>query len=76
MNNEKAKVKESKDQPRKVSTCFEGSTCAELMQEVMGEHGIGSLCDEMMKSLVNGDRKGKKRPSKARPKIQSTGGVK
>lgn len=76
MKNEKVNVKESKGQPGKVSTCFEGSPCAELMQKVMGKHGIGSLCDELMKSVVNGNHKGKERPPKARPKIQRTGGTK
>ena len=63
MNNEKVKVKETKDQPGRVSTCFEGAPFAELMQEVLGEHGIGSLCQEMMKTLNS-------RPSKARPNIK------
>jgi hypothetical protein len=43
---------ENKDQARKVSTCFEGSSFAEMMQKIMGEEGIGSLCEEMMRSLI------------------------
>jgi len=42
----------NKDQLRKVSTCFEGPACAEMMQKIMGEKGIGSLCEEMMRSLI------------------------
>jgi hypothetical protein len=45
-------MKENKDQPKKVSTCFEGSPTAEMMQKIMGEQGIGSLCEEMMRSLI------------------------
>jgi len=45
-------MKENKGQPKKVSTCFEGSPTAEMMQKIMGEHGIGSLCEEMMRSLI------------------------
>ena len=43
---------ENKDQPRKISTCFEGSSFAEMMQKIMGKEGIGSLCEEMMRSLI------------------------
>jgi hypothetical protein len=45
-------MKENKGQPKEVSTCFEGSSCAERMQKIMGEQGIGSLCEEMMRSLI------------------------
>ncbi len=50
--NEKAKVKDNKEQPRKVSTCFEGSSSAEMMQKIVGAEGIGSLSEEMMRSLI------------------------
>jgi hypothetical protein len=53
MKNEKAKVKDDKEQPRHVSTCFEGLSGAEMMQKLMGEEGIGSLCDEMLRSSMN-----------------------
>jgi hypothetical protein len=52
MKNKKAKVKDNKEQPRQVSTCFEGSPAAEMMQKIMGEQGIGSLSEEMMRSLL------------------------
>jgi len=45
-------MSDKKDQLRKVSTCFEGPACAEMMQKIMGEKGIGSLCEEMMRSLI------------------------
>jgi len=45
-------MKENKGQPKKVSTCFEGSPAAEMMQKIMAEQGIGSLCEEMMRSLI------------------------
>ena len=45
-------MKENKDRPKEVSTCFEGSPCAEVMHEIMGKQGIGSLCEEMMRSLI------------------------
>ena len=45
-------MKENKGQPKKASTCFEGSPAAEMMQKIMGEQGIGSLCKEMMRSLI------------------------
>ena len=45
-------MKENKGRPKKVSTCFEGSPSAEMMQKIMGEQRIGSLCEEMMRSLI------------------------
>jgi len=45
-------MKENKGQPKKVSTCFDGSPAAEIIQKVMGERRIGSLCEEMMRSLI------------------------
>jgi hypothetical protein len=52
-------MSEYKDEPRPVSTCFDGSPCAELMQKVMSEHGIGSLSAEMMRSLLNSEHEAK-----------------
>ena len=57
---DKAKeMDENKDQPRKVSTCFEGSSFAEMMQKIMGSEGIGSLSEEMMRSLIESCGEGK-----------------
>ena len=44
-------MKENKDQQSKAGTCFENSPCAEMMQKLMGEKGIGSLCEEMMQKM-------------------------
>jgi hypothetical protein len=56
MKNEKAEMKDNREQPRQVSTCFEGLPSAEMIQKIMGEKGIGSLSAEMMRSLMNGSR--------------------
>ena len=45
-------MKENKGQPKKGSTCFEGPPAAEMMLRIMGEQGIGSLSEEMMRSLI------------------------
>ena len=45
-------MKENKDQPKRMSTCFEGPPTAEMMQKIMGEQGIGSLSEEMMRSSI------------------------
>ena len=51
MKNEKAEVKDNKELPGQVSTCFEGLPSAEMMQKIMGEKGIGSLSAEMMRII-------------------------
>jgi len=56
---------ENKDQPRKVSSCFDGQACAEMMQKIMDEEGIGSLCEEMMRSVMKGRRETKGEPHEA-----------
>ncbi len=58
-------MKEDKDQQKKVSTCLEGSPYAEMMQKIMGEHGIGSLSEEMMRSLRETCREGKESQGEA-----------
>jgi len=55
-------MKEDKDRQRKVNTCLEGSPCAEMMQKIMGEQGIGSLCEEMMRSLMKTRRESQETP--------------
>jgi hypothetical protein len=45
-------MKENKGQQNKVSTCFEGLPSAEMLQDIMGKQGIGSLCEGMMRSLI------------------------
>ena len=51
-----------KDQPRKISTCFEESSFAEMMQKIMGQEKIGSLCEEMMRSLTKRRGNNKEEP--------------
>jgi len=55
-----------KDQPRKVSSCFEGVTFAEMMQKIMDKEGIGSLCEEMMRSLTKRRRENKEEPQEVK----------
>jgi hypothetical protein len=45
------KMKEHDERPRKVSTCFEGWPGAEMMQKILGQGGIGSLCEEVLRSV-------------------------
>ena len=45
-------MKENKGRPKSVSTCFDGSPSAEMMQKIKGERRIGSLCEEMIGSLI------------------------
>ncbi len=45
-------MKENKGQPKEVSTCFDGSPAAEIMQKIASEQRIGSLCEEVMRSLL------------------------
>lgn len=62
-------MKEKKDEPKKVSTCFEESPCAELMEEILGEGGVGSLCEEIMRTVAE-------RSTKGQDKNKESGGVK
>jgi hypothetical protein len=42
-----------KEENKKIfSTCLEGIPLAEKMQKMMGQQGIGSLCAEIMKKVV------------------------
>ncbi|MCU0243519.1 MAG: hypothetical protein MUE80_01975 [Acidobacteria bacterium] len=43
-------MKKDKDEPNKVSTCFDGSPRVEEMQKVLGGGGIGSLCEAILRS--------------------------
>jgi hypothetical protein len=61
-------MKEQRDQPIKVSTCFEGLTGAEMMQKISCEEGAGSPCEEIMRSLIEGRSRGRGSPEKAKKK--------
>ena len=41
-----------KDRQKAFSTCLENAPFAEMMQKMMGEKGIGSLCAGMMKQVM------------------------
>ena len=43
---------EQKENQKDFSTCLEDSSFAEMMQKMIGQQGIGSLCAEMMKNLM------------------------
>ncbi len=59
-------MKEDKDQPRQVSTCLEDPAYAEMVQKIMGGQGIGSLCEERMRSLMKTDLQAGPEPKKAK----------
>ncbi len=50
-------MKDDKDPRERVSTCLEGSPCAEMMQEILSEQGMGSLCEEMMRTVMDKAKK-------------------
>ena len=41
-----------KENPKMFSTCMENAPFVEMMQKMMGQKGIGSLCAEMMKKVT------------------------
>ncbi len=43
---------DKKDTKSEFSTCFEKLPFAEMMQKMMRQQGIGSLCAEMMKKIM------------------------
>jgi hypothetical protein len=43
---------EKKENQKEFSTCLEGIPFAEMMQKMIGQQGIGSLCTEMMKKVM------------------------
>jgi len=47
-------MEEKKNSEKTFSTCLESFPCAEMMQKMMGQQGIGSLCQDMMKSMMKG----------------------
>jgi hypothetical protein len=40
------------DTHKEFSTCFENMPFAEMMRKMMGRHGVGSLCAEMMRKIM------------------------
>jgi hypothetical protein len=45
-------MEEKKKNQKEFSTCFDCVTFAEMMQKMKGRQGIGSLCKEMMGSMM------------------------
>jgi hypothetical protein len=43
---------EKEENKKAFSTCLEGVPFAEMMQKMLGQQGIGSLCAEMMKKVM------------------------
>jgi hypothetical protein len=43
---------DKKDTDKEFATCFENRPFAELMQKMTGRQGVGSLCAEMMKKIL------------------------
>jgi hypothetical protein len=66
------KMEEKKNSEKTFSTCLEGFPCAEMMQKMMGQQGIGSLCQDMMKSMMKGFS-GSKGENKATKEEESHG---
>ncbi len=62
-------MKEDKDPLRQVSTCLDGLPGAELIRKIMGEEGIGSLCEERMRSLLKTGREVEKPPQEAKQRL-------
>jgi hypothetical protein len=40
-------------------TCFENTPFAELMQKMLGRQGVGSLCTELMKKILESQKDGR-----------------
>ena len=68
---------EDKDRQKPLSTCLEGSPCAEMMQKIMSEQGLGSGCEEMMRACLKKFQENPAKPEEAgKDENQVNGGVK
>jgi hypothetical protein len=47
-----SKMADKKDTDKQFDTCFANSPFAEFMQKMAGRQGLGSLCAEMMKKIL------------------------
>jgi hypothetical protein len=52
IDEESKKMKDEKEPHKKVSTCLDDAPSAEMMRNLMGQKGIGSLSEEMMRTLT------------------------
>jgi len=46
-------MEEKKNNQKDFSTCLEGLPFAETMKKMMAQQGKGSLCEEMMRSMMS-----------------------
>ncbi len=49
---------DKKDSQKEFSTCFEELPFAEMMQKMMGQGRVGSLCAEMMEKIKKHQKEG------------------
>ncbi len=49
---------DKKDTPKEFSTCFEKLPFAEMMRKMADQQGVGSLCAEMMKKIMEHQEEG------------------
>jgi hypothetical protein len=49
---------EKKENQKEFSTCLEDTPFAEMMQKMIGQQRIGSLCAEMMKKIMGNQENG------------------
>jgi hypothetical protein len=52
IDEENKKMKDEKEPQKKVSTCLDDAPSAEMMRKLVGQKGIGSLSEEMMRTLT------------------------
>ena len=50
---------DKKDMDKEFDTCFENTPFAELMQKMAGRQGVGSLCAERMKKVLEAQKDGR-----------------
>jgi hypothetical protein len=50
---------DKKDTDKHFDTCFENTPFAELMQNMIGRQGVGSLCAEVMKKVLEPQKDGR-----------------
>jgi hypothetical protein len=59
-------MEEKKVNQKEFSTCLEGLSCAEMMKKMKGQQGMGSLCEEMMRSMMSKCRGSKEEPKETK----------
>jgi hypothetical protein len=54
----KSRMADKKDAHKEFSTCFEKLPFAEMLRKMMGQQGVGSLCAEVMKKIMEHQEEG------------------